>query len=189
MGLVLTNNTDTVEVKVETPGGDFNITVGTIPYEIGREIDDLSIGMLKVVRKLKAGEDIEEATLDAKQIQSDINLLYLEYGLRGHSGLEDAQGKELLCETILENGHTVLSGETMNLYKSNTQFLGKVSGKISRIKKVGIGNYISELAKGKSSDEIEEAVCGGAVESSPLAKELEESLLNSMASPTQNKQP
>ncbi len=187
MGLVCTNKSDTVEVTVKTPGGDFKITVGTIPYHIGKQLDDLNLSTLKVIRRIKAGDAMEDCTIEMNKVKGEIDLLYLKYGLRGHSGLEYANGETIPCDTEEdEDGATVLTEESLNLFKGNDQFLSKASTKIARVKKVGIGKYISETKEGKTGEEIENEICGGAAENSPLAKELEQSLVASILSPTQN---
>ena len=147
MALVMTKASDVVEVAVEIDGEvAFKVKVGVIPNEIGEEISALlndNIGLLKA----QAAED-EDATIAAIQSSTksvnEIVKLYMKYGIRDLTGLEYADGSDVICVTEEEKdtGFTILSEDTLRLLLGNKELVTMASKEVAEINRIGVGKFL-----------------------------------------------
>lgn len=100
---------EVTEIKIE----DATFRIGIIPYTKKIELDG---AMLKYAGDSK--DDVAKKIMENPLAFTKDNIEYVKYGIRGHSGIKDKNGKEILFkgEGDTESGETIVSKETLNLY-------------------------------------------------------------------------
>lgn len=185
MPFVMTKLDEVVDVEIETEFGSFTLKVGAIPAVIGQKIDELQIKCLSVLRAIKTGQNIEQASLESQQNSKEINRLLIEYGVRGQTGLEDSEGKPIpfVLEKEAETGFMKLSKETLDIFVSNDSFMGITQGPLMKLRKIGLGRYKVQMEKGVDLLKVEDA------QEVPLTSELQDLFSSSTTSTEENETP